>query len=103
MEREKDGLVCQGDNDNGQERRNSVTHIVPVDFANARIHAVSTVPEASDYQRAYFRIISEPAMTRAPPVAQGGMDAKIGAKKTEMKKANPTVIAVIPVLPPSVA
>jgi len=38
---------------------------------------------------------------RAPPVAQGGMEAKIGAKKREMKKHTPVVIAVRPVRPPS--
>jgi hypothetical protein len=43
----------------------------------------------------------EPTMTRAPPVAHEGMEAKIGAKKTETKKANPVTQAVIPVLPPS--
>ena len=48
-----------------------------------------------------LRIISEPTMTRAPPVAQGGMDANMGAKKTEMKKRRPVTIAVMPVLPPS--
>jgi hypothetical protein len=46
--------------------------------------------------------MSDPAMTSAPPVAQDGIDAKIGAKKTEMKKAVPVTIAVIPVLPPSI-
>ena len=35
------------------------------------------------------------------PVAHGGMEAKIGAKKMEMKKQRPVVIAVRPVLPPS--
>lgn len=43
----------------------------------------------------------EPTMTSAPPVAHDGMDAKIGAKKTEMKNAKPVVMAVRPVLPPS--
>jgi hypothetical protein len=43
----------------------------------------------------------EPTMTRVQPVAQGGMDAKIGAKKMAMKKQMPEVMAVIPVLPPS--
>jgi hypothetical protein len=36
------------------------------------------------------------------PVAQGGMDAKIGAKKREIRKQTPVVIAVRPVRPPSV-
>lgn len=35
------------------------------------------------------------------PVAQGGMEAKIGAKNTEMKKQRPVTIEVMPVLPPS--
>lgn len=40
-------------------------------------------------------------MTRALPVAQDGMEAKIGEKNIEMKNMNPVVIAVRPVLPPS--
>ena len=49
-----------------------------------------------------LRTMSAPTITRAPPEAQEGMLEKIGAKKTETRKANPVVIAVIPVLPPSV-
>jgi hypothetical protein len=45
--------------------------------------------------------IMAPTMMSVQPVAQGGMDAKIGAKKMEMKKQIPVVIAVRPVLPPS--
>jgi len=44
----------------------------------------------------------EPTMTRALPVAQDGIEAKIGEKNTEMKNMKPVVIAVRPVLPPSV-
>lgn len=40
-------------------------------------------------------------MTRVHPVAQGGMDAKMGAKKTAMKKQIPVTHEVRPVLPPS--
>ena len=40
-------------------------------------------------------------MTSAPPVAQLGMDAKMGEKNTETKNARPVTIAVMPVLPPS--
>lgn len=36
------------------------------------------------------------------PVAQGGMEAKTGEKKMEMRKQTPVVMAVRPVLPPSV-
>jgi hypothetical protein len=39
---------------------------------------------------------------RVQPVAQGGMDAKIGAKKIDIRKQTPVVIAVSPVRPPSV-
>lgn len=34
-------------------------------------------------------------------MAHGGIEAKMGAKKIEMKKQNPVTIAVKPVLPPS--
>lgn len=37
----------------------------------------------------------------AHPVAQMGMDVKIGAKNSEAKKHNPVVMAVSPVRPPS--
>jgi hypothetical protein len=35
------------------------------------------------------------------PVAHGGIEAKIGAKKMQIKKQRPVVMAVRPVLPPS--
>src|SRR4051812_44333848 len=43
----------------------------------------------------------DPTMTSVQPVAQGGIEAKIGAKKMEMKKQMPVNMAVSPVLPPS--
>lgn len=46
--------------------------------------------------------MSDPTMTSAPPVAHAGIDAKIGAKKTQTKNMIPMVMAVRPVLPPSV-
>jgi len=49
----------------------------------------------------HFLIIKHPTMTSAPPVAHDGMEAKIGAKKTETENIRPTTMAVIPVLPPS--
>jgi hypothetical protein len=49
----------------------------------------------------HLRIINDPTMIKAPPVAHPGMDAKMGEKKTEIKNANPVTIAVIPVFPPS--
>ena len=50
---------------------------------------------------AHFLIINDPTMTSAPPVAHGGIEAKIGAKNTETKNINPVTTAVIPVFPPS--
>jgi hypothetical protein len=38
---------------------------------------------------------------RVLPVAHGGMEAKIGAKKSDRRKQKPVVIAVSPVRPPS--
>jgi hypothetical protein len=45
--------------------------------------------------------ISEPTIIKVQPVAHGGIDAKIGAKKIETKKHSPVHIAVKPVAPPS--
>jgi hypothetical protein len=39
-------------------------------------------------------------MTRAPPVAHDGMEAKIWTKKFEMKNISPAAAAVIAVFPP---
>ena len=49
-----------------------------------------------------WRIIKQPTRMSVQPVAQGGMDAKIGAKKMEMRKQTPVVMEVNPVRPPSV-
>ena len=40
-------------------------------------------------------------MIRVQPVAQGGIEAKMGAKNMEIRKQMPQVMAVRPVLPPS--
>ena len=53
-------------------------------------------------ERTNFRIINAPAIVKALPVAQDGIDAKIGEKKTETKNMKPMTMPVIPVLPPSV-
>lgn len=45
--------------------------------------------------------ISAPTSTRVHPVAQGGIDAKMGAKKIAMKKQRPVTQEVRPVVPPS--
>jgi hypothetical protein len=48
-----------------------------------------------------LRIMRLPTITRAPPVAQAGMLAKIGAKKMLTNIARPVLTAVRPVFPPS--
>jgi hypothetical protein len=45
-------------------------------------------------------VIMAPTMMSVQPKAQGGIEAKISAKKMEMKKQRPVVMAVRPVLPP---
>lgn len=49
-----------------------------------------------------WRIIMHPTRMRVHPVAHGGMEANIGAKKIDTRKQTPVVIAVRPVRPPSV-
>ena len=46
-------------------------------------------------------VIIEPTRTRTQPVAHGGIDAKMGAKKTDIRKQSPVETAVSPVFPPS--
>jgi hypothetical protein len=43
----------------------------------------------------------QPTKNKVQPVAQGGILAKMGAKKIESKKQSPVVMDVSPVFPPS--
>lgn len=68
----------------------------------------ASVMKAGSESPMYFQLmllatdaIIAPTMINVQPVAQGGIEAKIGAKKIEMKKQVPVTIAVMPVLPPS--
>jgi hypothetical protein len=47
------------------------------------------------------RIIMHPTMIKVPPVAHGGIEAKIGPKKRETMKQNDVIHAARPVRPPS--
>lgn len=93
-------LVGKRSDENGQERWDGVTYVVPVDVPNT-----ITTLDGHKFQAnvTHFLIINEPTITRALPVAQGGIEANMGAKKTEMKNITPVTIAVIPVFPPSKA
>ena len=55
-----------------------------------------------NFRGTHFRTIKAPAIVKALPVAQDGIDAKMGEKKTEIKNMTPMTMPVIPVLPPSV-
>ena len=98
---EKRVLVCQGRDKDGQECRYGITDIIPIDVTYASENEYSRGIRRNEKSAAYFLIMSDPTTTRALPVAQGGMDAKIGAKNMETKNMIPVTIAVIPVLPPS--
>ena len=65
-------------------------------------NAGSASPMKAQFTAVTCRIIMQPTRIRVQPVAQGGIEAKIGAKKIEIRKQTPAVIAVRPVRPPSV-
>jgi len=54
------------------------------------------------FMKVTWRIIINPTRIRVQPVAQGGIEAKIGAKNIDIRKHTPVVMAVRPVRPPSV-
>ena len=59
-------------------------------------------PMNAQFTDVTWRIIMHPTRISVHPVAHGGMEAKIGAKKIEIRKQRPVVMAVRPVRPPSV-
>lgn len=66
------------------------------------IKAGSASPMYAQFTSITYRIMRHPTKTRVHPVAHGGIDAKIGAKNMLIRKQTPVVMAVNPVLPPSV-
>ena len=65
------------------------------DHHAANLFIVSVLPFAGQ------TTTPEHTRIRVHPVAQGGTDAKMGAKNTATMKQTPVTIAVKPVLPPS--
>jgi hypothetical protein len=65
-------------------------------------NAGNASPIYSQFTDVIWRIIIQPTRNKVHPVAHGGMDAKIGTKKMEIRKQRPVVIAERPVRPPSV-
>ncbi len=97
----QDALVRQRYNQQRKECRDGISNVVPVDFTDTEKNQSASHPISIVTRGTHFRIMSDPTITSAPPVAHPGIDAKIGAKNTDMKNARPVVMAVMPVFPPS--
>lgn len=77
-----------------------------MEYVKGMTARVTNAGIASDQNFQLIPMIAEaiiaPTMMSVGPVAQGGMEAKMGAKKMLMKKKNPVEMDVRPVLPPAV-
>jgi hypothetical protein len=76
---------------------NGVADIRPVDCDNLTHHHAPNL----DGQCLLVASVWKLTKINVHPVAQGGIEAKIGAKKIETIKQSPVVTAASPVLPPS--
>lgn len=110
------GIDCDGDTDLRNEtvcnavgeryeghdykRRQYITNIVPVDLCNLTNHHTADLSLIISHKLSLYTTFGL-TMINVQPVAHGGSEAKIGAKKMETKKHNPETMAVIPVRPPS--
>ena len=76
-----------------------------IEYVNGIIASVRKAGMESPMYRQLISVqalaIIVPTSINVHPVAQGGIEANIGAKKIEMKKQSPVTHAVIPVAPPS--
>jgi hypothetical protein len=75
-----------------------VADVAPVDGYDLAHHKTSDLTRVSKGWLASFEILTR---IKVQPVAQGGIEAKIGAKNMAMRKHMPAVMAVSPVFPPS--
>jgi hypothetical protein len=64
-------------------------------------HPTYSNPLSADAALTFVGLSRELTRTKVPPVAQGGTDANMGAKKMEIRKHTPADMAVSPVRPPS--
>lgn len=79
-------------------------------YATEYVNGIETIvtnagrasPMYTQFTKMTWRIIIHPTRMRVQPVAQGGIEAKIGAKNILIRKHKPVVMAVRPVRPPSV-
>ena len=92
--------ITEWDKHQSDKRWNCVSDVFPVDSNNLSHHHRADLPVISVVQGVCSGV-DRHTITNVHPVAQGGIEAKIGAKKREMMKHSPVVMAVKPVLPPS--
>lgn len=93
------GTVAERNEHQGHKSGDGISNVSPVDACNLPHHQASNLGGISGLH--FSSVKGSLTMTRVLPVAQGGIDAKIGAKNIETMKQRPVVIAVSPVLPPS--
>ena len=102
--------VAKGDKCHDNKGRENVADITPVDLGYLANHHATDLFMTSQLERdlvLWSNWVTREGRsgrltkTRGQPVAQGGTDANMGAKKTERTKHRPVTIAVSPVLPPS--
>lgn len=90
--------VAEGDECHDDERWQHVTNVSPVDLRDLANHHAPHLHSDQRFSRLYANALTN---IRVQPVAHGGTEAKIGAKKTDTMKHSPVTMAVRPVRPPS--
>ena len=93
--------VAERDKSHNHEGRKNIANVSPVDLGDLTDHHATNLFTMSVLFLAEEIATTEHTRIRVHPVAQGGTDAKMGAKNREMKKQIPVVMAVKPVRPPS--
>lgn len=99
--------VAERDESYSDERGHGIANVAPVDSCDLSYH--QTADLGQDARLSVIMALRSCAVQpkriltriRVQPVAHGGIDAKIGAKKMDTKKHNPVTMAVNPVRPPS--
>ncbi len=95
--------VAERDEGQGDEGRDSIADISPVDSGDLANHHTANLTDTT------VRELYQPGSAKPQkltsisvlPVAQGGIDANSGEKNSEIRKQIPVTIAVRPVRPPS--
>jgi hypothetical protein len=94
--------VAEGNEGYCHEGRNCISNVTPIDLSYLANHQTTHLRQHDQPSlNKNGRWSMFPTRMSVQPVAQGGIDAKIGAKKSEMRKQKPVMIAVKPVRPPS--